>query len=191
MDENYMTDDVRQRLIQSGLRELTDHGLEGFSLRRVAIAAGVSCAAPYRHFKDKDELVRGIIEYVREGWELLSENAVAANGLGGTECIVELSRLMVRFWVGNGNFRSILMLSDCGSEDVRREIAKFDAPIVSSISVFSLSLGLTDDDRTILTDTVLALIWGTLFRVSISGAECGRAIEIMKNKIINELLTYL
>ena len=190
MDENYMTDDVRQRLIQSGLRELSDNGLEGFSLRRVAIAAGVSCAAPYRHFKDKDELVLGIIEYVREGWELLSETVASANIIGGAECIVELSRLMVRFWVGNGNFRSILMLSDRGSEDVRREIGRFDAPILSSISVFALSYGLSDEDRAILADTVLSLVYGTLFRVSIGGADCDRAIEIMKNKILTELLSY-
>ena len=191
MDEIYMADDVRDRLIQSGLRELSEHGLESFSLRRVAIAAGVSCAAPYRHFKDKDELVLGIIGYVREGWELLSENVAEAHGESCAECIKELSRLLVHFWVGNGNFRSILMLSDSGSASVREEIARFDAPLIRAISAFSREHGLSSEDERTLADTVLALVYGTLIRVSMGSQDRDTGLEILKNKITNELVNYI
>ena len=52
MEEKITVDDVRSRLLFSGLKELERHGVSDFSLRRVAQDAGVSCAAPYRHFKD-------------------------------------------------------------------------------------------------------------------------------------------
>ncbi|MBQ9131598.1 MAG: helix-turn-helix transcriptional regulator, partial [Clostridia bacterium] len=57
MEEGYTSHAVRERLIIAGIRELEAHGLNDFSLRRVAVACEVSCAAPYRHFKDKEELI--------------------------------------------------------------------------------------------------------------------------------------
>ena len=53
LEENFAPANVRSRLLFSGLKELETHGVADFSLRRVAQDAGVSCAAPYRHFKDK------------------------------------------------------------------------------------------------------------------------------------------
>ena len=46
MEEIYTSDNVKSRLILAGLKELDQHGVVDFSLRRVAIGAGVSCAAP-------------------------------------------------------------------------------------------------------------------------------------------------
>ena len=43
---------TRDRLIQAGLEELNQYGVQHFSTRRVAKVCGVSCAAPYKHFKD-------------------------------------------------------------------------------------------------------------------------------------------
>ena len=41
---------TRDQLIQAGLEELTEHGIQNFSTRRVAKKCGISCAAPYKHF---------------------------------------------------------------------------------------------------------------------------------------------
>ena len=62
---------IRKKLVEAGLKELLEHGSRDFSLRRVALMAEVSCAAPYRHFKDKDELVRAVISEIRENWLLI------------------------------------------------------------------------------------------------------------------------
>ena len=53
---------VKERLILEGLREIETRGLAELSLRRVATACGLSCAAPYKHFADKRSLC----------WQLLS-----------------------------------------------------------------------------------------------------------------------
>ena len=58
MEQEFIENSVRTRLILSGMSEIEKHGVNDFSLRRVALAAQVSCAAPYRHFKDKEELTR-------------------------------------------------------------------------------------------------------------------------------------
>jgi AcrR family transcriptional regulator len=53
----YHHGNLRESLVAAALKEVADHGLDGFSLRAVAKRAGVSEAAPYRHFEDKDELL--------------------------------------------------------------------------------------------------------------------------------------
>ena len=55
---------TKKALIKAGIHELQENGFSGFSMRRVASACGVSCAAPYRHFKDKDEFILEIFKYI-------------------------------------------------------------------------------------------------------------------------------
>lgn len=49
-------------LIQAGLEILANQGIQKLSLRKVAKSAGVSEAAPYRHFKHKESLLAAIAE---------------------------------------------------------------------------------------------------------------------------------
>ncbi|MDB4889566.1 MAG: TetR family transcriptional regulator [Gemmatimonadetes bacterium] len=64
----YHHGDLRSALIQSALGLLRDEGPEALTLRGVARAAGVSQAAPYRHFKDRRALVAAVAE---EGFRML------------------------------------------------------------------------------------------------------------------------
>jgi len=68
--DTYQHGDLRPALIQAGLKLLGEEGVQGLSLRAAAQLAGVSHAAPYRHFRDKSALVAAIAE---EGFHLLSE----------------------------------------------------------------------------------------------------------------------
>ena len=52
--------DLKNALIQAGVEILAAEGLGGLSLRKVAKQAGVSHAAPYSHFADKQALIAAI-----------------------------------------------------------------------------------------------------------------------------------
>ncbi len=58
----YHHGNLRQALIEAGVRLIQDRGSIDISLREVARAAGVSHAAPYRHFKGRNALMSGIAE---------------------------------------------------------------------------------------------------------------------------------
>lgn len=58
----YHHGDLRAALIQSALGLLRDEGPDSLTLRGVARAAGVSQAAPYRHFTDRRALVAAVAE---------------------------------------------------------------------------------------------------------------------------------
>lgn len=65
----YHHGDLRNALIGAAIPLLEAHGPAALSLREVAKAAGVSHAAPYRHFRDKTELLE---EIAVSGYETLT-----------------------------------------------------------------------------------------------------------------------
>jgi AcrR family transcriptional regulator len=58
----YHHGDLRNALLQAGLELLTEEGAHALSLRAIARRVGVSHAAPYRHFPDKEALLAAIAE---------------------------------------------------------------------------------------------------------------------------------
>lgn len=75
MGDRYHHGDLHEALLDAGLELIDEHGLKGFSLREVARIAGVSHAAPYRHFSDKDALVAALAE---RGYRLFNHALSAA-----------------------------------------------------------------------------------------------------------------
>lgn len=63
----YHHGNLRETLIQGALKFLEKNPLENLSLKTIAARAGVSQAAPYRHFKNRNELLAAISQ---EGFEL-------------------------------------------------------------------------------------------------------------------------
>ncbi len=75
--ETYHHGDLKQALVDSGIKILVDHGVDALTLRSAARAAGVSHSAPYAHFKDKKALLaaiasRGFLDLYRQLNETLS-----------------------------------------------------------------------------------------------------------------------
>jgi AcrR family transcriptional regulator len=65
----YQHGDLHEALIDAGVKLLMEGGADALSLRGAAQLAGVSHAAPYRHYKDKDALIAAIAE---RGFRLLT-----------------------------------------------------------------------------------------------------------------------
>lgn len=58
--QSYHHGDLKQALIEAGLKLLREEGVVTLTLRSVARAAGVSHSAPYAHFSDKQALLAAI-----------------------------------------------------------------------------------------------------------------------------------
>ena len=58
----YHHGDLRAALIQAAQEILSEQGIDALSLRTLAKATGVTQAAPYSHFRDKDDLLAIIAE---------------------------------------------------------------------------------------------------------------------------------
>jgi AcrR family transcriptional regulator len=62
--------DLRRALVAAALELVAESDADGVTLRAVARRAGVSAAAPYHHFADKDALLAAV---ARDGFDALSE----------------------------------------------------------------------------------------------------------------------
>lgn len=58
--EAYHHGDLRAHLIETVRQLVEQKGVDGFSISQAARLAGVSSAAPYKHFHDKMEIVRAV-----------------------------------------------------------------------------------------------------------------------------------
>ena len=75
--KTYHHGDLKNALIKAGVEILAKDGVSGLSLRKVATKAGVSHAAPYAHFADKQSLIAAIST---EGFRQLYEQVSGVAG---------------------------------------------------------------------------------------------------------------
>jgi AcrR family transcriptional regulator len=67
--KGYHHGNLREALVQAALDLIAEKGPGGFTFADAARSAGVSSAAPYRHFRDRDALLADV---ARRGFELFS-----------------------------------------------------------------------------------------------------------------------
>jgi AcrR family transcriptional regulator len=78
----YHHGNLREALIQAALDLIAKKGPAGFTFADAARWAGVSAAAPYRHFRDRDALIADV---ARRGFELFAAHLDRAWNDGGPD----------------------------------------------------------------------------------------------------------
>jgi AcrR family transcriptional regulator len=86
----YHHGNLRQALVKAALELVRTEGAEGLTLRAAARRAGVSQAAPYRHFADKDALLAAVAE---EGFRAMVAAMGAALAAAGDEPLARFRAL--------------------------------------------------------------------------------------------------
>jgi AcrR family transcriptional regulator len=91
----YHHGDLRRALVEAAFELVKEKGPQGITLREAARRAGVTHAAPYRHFADKEALLAAVAE---EGFARLhAEIARAFDGVDAAELLEVLGLTYVRF----------------------------------------------------------------------------------------------
>jgi len=74
-ERGYHHGNLKEALLQAALGLIAEKGAAGFTFADAARMAGVSPAAPYRHFRDRDELLSSIAQRGFEQFEAVLTNA--------------------------------------------------------------------------------------------------------------------
>ncbi|MFL6577215.1 MAG: TetR/AcrR family transcriptional regulator [Povalibacter sp.] len=61
--------DTKDKILEQALLELEGNGVDGFSLRAVSNAVGITPMAIYRHFRDKDHLLEAVGQQAFAEWQ--------------------------------------------------------------------------------------------------------------------------
>jgi AcrR family transcriptional regulator len=107
MSDTYHHGNLREALIEAGIRIMNESGEDALSLRKVASACNVSHAAPYAHFKDKDELVEAIKKSVMEQFMAELEDVVQS-APNAESALIGMGKRYVSFFRGNPDYFKFL-----------------------------------------------------------------------------------
>lgn len=109
--DSYHHGDLRESMIKMGAKLLAEDGTEKFSLRKLATMCNVSHAAPYKHFKNKEELIEAIKEYIdKEFADTLKEVSEKYKD-NPLKKITELGKRYVSFMVENKDYLKLLFFN--------------------------------------------------------------------------------
>jgi len=86
----YHHGDLKEALIRAALELIKRHGPAGFTFAEAARSAGVSSAAPYRHFRDRDALM---VDVARRGFERFAEALDRAWNNGAPDALAAFEKL--------------------------------------------------------------------------------------------------
>ncbi|MEU6507604.1 TetR/AcrR family transcriptional regulator [Streptomyces sp. NPDC046942] len=113
----YHHGDLRTVLLKSAERTLREKGVGALSLRELARDAGVSHAAPGRHFKDKQALLDAL---ALDGYERLNralDTAVESPGLDFEGRLTALARAYLGFAMANPELLELMFARKHAPED--------------------------------------------------------------------------
>lgn len=114
--ETYHHGDLKNALTSAALSLVAEKGPKGFTLTEAARRAGVSAAAPYRHFADKAELLAAVAE---QGFLALHADlaATAERVTDAKGRVTELGRTYVRWAVAHPDHYQVMF----GVESLKAE----------------------------------------------------------------------
>jgi AcrR family transcriptional regulator len=95
-DGRYHHGDLRAALVDAAIALIAERGVRGFSLAEASRRVGVSAAAPYRHFADRDELLAAV---AGRGLDLFATMAMteAGDAADPRQRLAAMTRAYVRF----------------------------------------------------------------------------------------------
>ncbi len=119
MDKPYHHGNLKNELLEAGIDIISKEGESNFSLRKVAALCGVSHAAPYGHFQNKDELLSEMRAYVTAQFMETLENAVRTGCCAdGAELLLQIGKAYVLFFLHHPQYYSFLFSQPCMKIDL-------------------------------------------------------------------------
>jgi len=188
--KTYHHGDLKNALIKAGVEILAKDGVSGLSLRKVASKAGVSHAAPYSHFADKQALIAAIsTEGFRQLYERVSAVAEKYKSQPSKQ-LIEVAWTYVQFALDDRD-RFKVMFS--GVLEKEREYPEFVAEsqrnfqLVKMIVEANQAAGVL---RSGPSDLVALSVWGIVHGFIMLFLEGQISHTVLEQKSLRELLGF-
>ena len=154
----YHHGDLRAALVRAAMELLEQHGETALSLRAVARQAGVSPAAPYRHYADREALVSAVAAV---GYRELAERLAAAHPSPSTpDQLASVATAYVQFALERPALFRIMFTEPCDRENDERVAA---TSVVSAYVRAIVERTFPQADAEALATAIWALVHGLAF----------------------------
>lgn len=193
-DRPYHHGDLRSTLLSSAERTLAQRGPGALSLRELAREAGVSHAAPGRHFKDKQALLDALALNGFRRLQASLERARAEQDHAGSDTgdyLLGLARAYVGFAMSNAALLELMYArkhdSDV-SDQLAAAVGDMIAIVLNAISEGQRAGEIIEGDPTAIAFTVASTLHGF---ASFSGDENTEDVDEGLRNVVRLLMTGL
>jgi len=104
---SYHHGNLREALIKAGIQHIGEKGSDSLSLRKISKDCGVSHAAAYTHFKDKDALMNAMRDFINSQFIIALKKDVDKQS-DPKEKFITMGRNYIVFFVDNPFYFSFL-----------------------------------------------------------------------------------
>ncbi|MCU4653241.1 TetR/AcrR family transcriptional regulator [Roseibacterium sp. SDUM158016] len=95
--KNYHHGALKEQLVEAVRQLIETQGPDGFTIAEACRLAGVSTAAPYKHFRDREEILHAVILAAMHRMGAAMQAAADAYPAGDPERVVALGRAYIGF----------------------------------------------------------------------------------------------
>ena len=146
--DRYHHGELRDALIRAARQLVLEHGAEHFSLADACRLAGVSTAAPYRHFRDKQEILEEIVAQGFDELSARSKAAVSRHGEGTIDGIIAMGQAYVAFAVEETAMFRLMFGQDPVLKKVEGVVARGHncfAGVIEQVAIYCARNGIDND----------------------------------------------
>jgi len=196
---SYHHGDLKKALVETGLLVIKEQGSNALSLREAARKAGVSEAAPYRHFANKESLLAAIAE---EGFKRLRARLLEGISAAAGDPLAQLHAVAWGYtqfaMLETDHFRAMF-----SSSLVPPHAAKHPSLSEAAISNFNELVVVVEDcqkagiiSKSANPKTTASQLWGSIHGMTLLlidqemaflGMNASQAHEIVKNQLSSHL----
>lgn len=161
----------KEKFIKAAVCELEEHGVSDFSIRRVAKRCGVSCAAPYKHFESRNDLMLEVIRYINKKWLSIWQSTVDAHkGESVRERIVAVCMAYITFLCTYPEYQTILNMNDRAfPHEMLEEKVKVSSATEMLINDYCVSVNMPEETRQRKQFVIRSILFGASIMIN-SGA---------------------
>lgn len=159
----YHHGDLRNALIIAAAELIEENGSLDFAMIDAARRAGVSSAAPYRHFRDRDALLESVAILGFLGLTTASMDAVAGTKRGSADAIVALGKSYINYITQRAAFHD-LMFGDVGLRAMDSDSAELKTSgfyvLVDAVQAYCEAEQVSGENPTELATKLWAMVHG-------------------------------
>ncbi|MEI6101074.1 MAG: TetR/AcrR family transcriptional regulator [Eubacteriales bacterium] len=170
----YHHKNLKEEMIVNSIRIMGAEGYDSFSMRKVAKACGVSHTAPYRHFKNKDNLVTAVVDEVNNKFDMFLKDAMSKHPDDMKNQLREMAFAYIKFLVENPEYMRFLFFSDFKkkfTEEKTEKLAFYDMSppyqtFIQAVRNYRSSLN-TQSESSANEDEMILAIWGLAHGIAV------------------------